>query len=351
MKKIPAPKKPRKKRPGKAKKPPAVMPPEGNATTSESLFSEAANGLPKWAEAILAQKDGLSAPSRSPDDMTVPQLWEHFEYIAYKLWSLSHSTSENVDCSGLGIVIELCLRTLEENLRLGGDKAKKAAENLFGATRWGCVFLKEATIFEQSRAVLKAVASVTPDWPVMLSPRPSSYENAKTYLNDISVGTASIRPTANMKDAPENRWRDLAVILLKKIISARRILKIQALMDQTLIEERKLPDAGKWTDFTAHPIFFIRFERELPEASKWKQVLDLPPQLNNESWEKWWAVAEGMLKAHWKANPAEAKAHFDSVKDSAKADVKTPKGYATRAVKRAFEAIAGKGAQGPDSIP
>lgn len=330
---------PRRKPTGKAKKPPALPSSDNDAKAGKSFLSGAANTLPKWAESLLAQKDGHSARLPSPDDMTVPQLWEHFEYIAYKLWSRCHSTPDKANCSGLGIVIELCLLTLRGNLWLGGDKAEEAAEHLLEATRWGEVFLSEATLNEKSLTVLKRVASKQKDWPVLLSLKEKSYQEAKKYLQELGVGTVSNPPTAKTKIDAKNPWTELAVMLTKKIISSRRLLRIQTLMDQKLIAEDKLPDAKKWTDFTSHPSLFMRFERELPEALKWKQVSDLPAELNKEAKGKWWGVAKEMLKDYLAANPFEAARLFKLVKTTAQDEAKRPATIVIKSVREAFYAI------------
>jgi hypothetical protein len=160
---------------------------------------------------------------------------------------------------------------------------------------------------------------------VLLSLRPSSYAKAKAYLADIGVGTASIPPTATMRDDFEHRWRELAETLIYKIKMTRSLLK-----------KRSIPKIQK------------SLENELSEANKWKQVLDYPPQLNKQTASKWWEVAGKMLKVHWEAHPVEKKADFEKVKKSAEAAGETSEAYAHRQVRIIFHSLAAKGDKGND---
>jgi hypothetical protein len=67
------------------------------------------------------------------------------------------------------------------------------------------------------------------------------------------------------------------------------------------------------------------FDIKLSNAREWTQVLNLPRELNSDTWKDWWAVALAMLEADWKANPTEKEKLFDSVKISAKSQIRTKK--------------------------
>jgi hypothetical protein len=310
---------PRRKPTGKAKKPPAVTKSKKDAKATDN---------------VIAHKRAAPAHLSSLNVTSARALWTDFVETSKKLLSLSDSEPKTVDCKRLASVMLTCFVTLR-NSWVSGVKAKEAIEQLLNTTHWGCVFLEEASIQEKSHEALKALASETPEWPVMLSLRPSSFDRAETYLNDISVGTMSIPPTANMKDAAETRWRELAVMLITKIRVTREFLEIQPLRERFNHQTQKLCEA------------------EFTEASKWKQVLNLLPQLDKQTASKWWEVAGKMLKAHWKDNSGkdnsdEAKSIFEKVKMSAQAAGETPEAYAHRQVRIIFHSLAAKGDKGTD---
>jgi hypothetical protein len=355
---------PRRKPTGKAKKPPAVTPPVGNATATEGILSGTANALPKWAEAILAQKDGLPDPdSASPPTLLsdfqrqlefsrlesheARRLLEELEKTAQELSRLSAPALETIDSIKLRSVILGCFDILEKNSRVGGEKAKEAIDILVNVIHRGCAKLAGAATHEKSEEVLKTCASMQPKWPVMLSLKESSYQEAKNYLDQIGVGTASTPPTAKTRIDATNKWTKFAVKLIHKIINSRNTLEMQIRKEQSL--SRLLLGGREEEDEF--------FEAMLVEARRWKQVLDVPPELNNKSWKEWWAVAEAMLEAAWEANPTERNELFKGVEKSAKSLIRTKKknsealarsleteskNLIVKSIREAFRAIAAK---------
>ena len=318
---------PQKKPTGKVKKPPAVTSLVGNATATEGILSGAANALPKWAEGIMAQTDGLTSRLPSPNVASVPQLLADLEKTMEKLSVLSISAPDTVDFSRLHFALFTCFAMLRENSKLGGNKAEKAIDILLSATRHGCEILAEAALHEKSRESLKAKASLQLEWPLVLSPKKCSHEKAAKYLKDISVGTASTPPTAKTKIDANNPWTKLAAMLIEKITFAKGILEVRA---------------GKTgLSLPSHEIYDKVIEDALPEAQRWAQVGDLPGGLNKRTQRKWWDVAKEMLKDYLAANPSEAGRLFKVVKATSEDEAKKPMTIVIRSVREAFYAIVG----------
>ncbi len=349
----------RKKSTGKANKPLAVATSAGN--TAEGILSGPANALPKWAEAILTQKDGHSdsaAPAALSDFERQLQfsrlevhearrLLEELEKNAQELSRLSTLALENVDALKLGLAISKFLGVLGSKSRFDGDDAEEAVSILLQVLRRGCALLTRLSNDEKSRETVKAVSSKEPKWPVMLSLKESSYQEAKKYLGDIGVGVASVPPTARTRIDATNRWTKCAVRLIRKIESSRETLEMQTRKEKSL-SRFFLGGREKKDEF---------FEAKLAEARRWMRVLKLPRELNEETCDKWCAVAEAMLRADWKANPTAKDKLFKSVEKSAKSLIRTKrkdpaalarsletesKNLIVKSIGEAFDAIAAK---------
>jgi len=309
MKKTPARETPQEKPAGKAKK---------SSAASTPAKPE------KPAAGNVAQPEAKEAPLTQPSPAS--GLWIDFANSAKKLIDFYRiGKPPPLDYARLREVIGDCFLLLSATARHGDAKA--ASISLFNATRLGCELLTELSKHEKTREALKAAASPVGDFPVLLSRNPKSFKAAKEYLDLLSVGI-------KMKDTPEPRYRELAEKFINDIRVFQPVLKVQAMNWKSSSAREQ-----RWHD------------ERLPEANKYPEILDLPEMLDADTCGAWWKVAEKMLKAHWRANPVERDALFDSVRHSAKEDIKTPEFYATRSVKRAFYAMAKQGSQGVESIP
>jgi len=300
---------PRKKPVGKPGKPSAVFTPAP---------------LEKPAAGDVTQPEAKEAPLPQPSPAS--ELWVDFANSAKKLIDFYRIGKPSpLDYARLREVIGDCFLLLSATARHGDAKA--ATISLFNATRLGCELLTVLSKHEKTREALQAAASPVGDFPVLLSRNPKSFKAAKEYLELLSVGM-------KMKDTPEPRYRELAAKFINEIQVFQPVLKLQAM---------------NWK--SSSPREQRQHDKMLLEADKYPEILDLPETLNANTWGAWWKVAEKMLNAYWMASPLERDALLDSVRHSAKEDVKTPGFYATRSVKRAFFVRAKQGSQGVESIP
>jgi hypothetical protein len=259
---------------------------------------------------------------------------------------LSTSALKTVDALKLGLALSKCLGVLRS--KSSGDDAKEAVSILLQVVRRGCWELAHLADDEESRETLKSVASTEPKWPVMLSLKESSYKEAKKYLGNIGVGVASLPPTARTRIDATNRWTKSAVRLIRKIESSRETLEIQA-QKENFLSRFFLGGSEEKDEF---------FEARLAEAHRWRRVVKLPSTLDKKSWNKWWHVAQAMLEADWKTNPAEKDKLFKIVEKSAKSLIRTKKrnpaalarsleteskNLIVKSIREAFRAIAAKG--------
>jgi len=254
-----------------------------------------------------------------------PALWVDLANTAKQLVEFYRSgVPAPINYARLRETIQDCFRLLFEAARCGDATG---ATSLFNATRLGCEFLTELSKQEKTCEMLRAAASPVGDFPVLLSRNPKSFKAAKECLDLLSVGM-------KMKDTPEPRYRELAEKFINDIRVFQPVLKLQAM---------------NWK--SSSPREQRQHDKMLFKANKYPEILDLPETLNVNTRGAWWKAADKMLKDYWEANPVERDALFDSVRHSAKEDIKTPEFYATRSVKRAFYAMAKQGSQGVESIP
>ncbi len=151
---------------------PANVPDGGRSVSVKAPRKKPAKGIP------VRQKTP-SARSHPQDTSSASQWWADFEMTVIKLVGLSNSAPRTVDSGRLTIAVAACLHMLEKTSRLGGEKAEDALGTLFNMTKHGCTLLARAVVDKNSRDALLKLASLSPEWPVILSPQGDSINAVK----------------------------------------------------------------------------------------------------------------------------------------------------------------------------
>ncbi len=249
------------------------------------------------------------------------------ENAARQLVTLAVVDPRPLDAHALARAASFIIKALERQAYRGAGSAMPAMDGLYHVTRNGCKALEKihdiqsriATGCSQSTvlASLKAVAPHKAEWPVLLSPKEDSRVKARDYLTSLGVGTHMLIPVAGKSRISEkNIWTGYAAQLIGNITSCRRVLERHA------AKEAALPFHGSGL---TEKLRSQLSRTALSMAQSWPHVLKLPRELNATTWRDWWTVAEAMLEADWKANPAKRKQLFDDVKGSAESQIRTKK--------------------------
>jgi len=288
-------KRPTKKPAGKAKPKSAVTAPAGGEKPGEDIPTQ------EQALALIASLiPGVALPDLGRVLADVQSLERHF--------AATPAALDDGKIEWIQVVMTACRNMLAgKAIALG---CTTAIGVIHAQTCYGIEALNYLSKDEKSREALERKAADNTVWPVMLSRKEISRNAARDHLEAIGLGAIS-----------DTGFTRLASTLR---------FKIQACIDLLT-----------YTHST--PNWLAIQNAHLPEAKKWEQKfpgLRAFPPLSRETCDLWWPVAAEMLKAYWNAVPAARDAVFKSVSRSAKEDVKTPEFYATRAVKRAFYAMA-----------
>lgn len=254
------------------------------------------------------------------------QLLDKLVLSVGELERLPSFARQSLDGIKLARLADRILRLVRTNLEAARTNALDALPLLVELTRKNCQTLRRLAGDKRTHAYVKAVASRQADWPVVLSTKKKSRDEAGHHLKSLFVGTRTLIPTAGKnKQSEADLWNQRAAGLIREIEWHRQI--------------RANPTPKNF------PSWFEEAVRQ--DAEQWAQVLKLPAELNSTTYRAWWKVAKKMLEIELDSETPAAKLLLDKAARTAARETESQRTIAIREVCQAFRKIArNRGAAG-----